>query len=96
MTKRTRILYWVGVVVAPIASFYAFGSFIFYTWMNANGSWSAERAAAWAYPSLALSVIFFGLFVWCVWRLIRKQSNRLTHHSTLTRHGVQVNYYVSD
>jgi uncharacterized membrane protein len=88
MTKRSRVLCCIGVFLAPIASFFAFWSAIFYAWMNANGSWSPERAAAWAYPCLALSLLFFGLFVWCAWRLYRGRSSQsLTRHSSGTPNG---------
>lgn len=69
--KRTRVLLWLGAITSPIASYYSFWAAIFYSWMNANGSWSAERAAMWAYPCLALSVIFAASFIWCVCKLTR-------------------------
>ncbi len=77
MTKRSRTLLWLGAVLSPVASFFAFWSGVFYAWMNASGSWSAERAAMWAYPCFALALVFLALFGWCVWRLIRLSNARL-------------------
>jgi hypothetical protein len=75
-TKRA-ILYFLGVVVSTALSFYAFWSAIFYAWMNANGSWPAEKAAPWAYGSLALSGLFFVGFVYFIVKMVklRKASN---------------------
>lgn len=73
MSKHARILLWVGAVLAPFALFYALLSAVFYAWMNANGSWPAERAATWVLSCLVLAVAFLVLFVWCVWKLIRSR-----------------------
>jgi len=84
MNPKTKkiIFYFVAVVVSPILSFYAFWSAIFYSWMNANGSWSAEKAAPWAYGSLALSGFFFILCIYFIVKIVkfRKANNATESH----------------
>ena len=77
MTKRKKILSWVGLVVSLPATCYAGGSVIFYTWLNAAEPerWPAEKAALWAYSSLALTLVFFILFVYCLISLIKEANN---------------------
>jgi len=77
MTKRRKILLWLGLVVSLLAAGYAGTSFIFYAWLNAAAPerWPSERAALWAYSALALAFLFFGFFVYCVVSLI-KEANR--------------------
>jgi len=73
MNKKTKAitLYIVGVVISAALSFYAFWSAVFYAWMNANGSWSAEKAAPWAYGSLILCGVFFALFVYFIIKIVK-------------------------
>lgn len=78
MTKTNKIiLYFIGTLISGGLSFYAFMSAVFYSWMNANGSWTAEKAAPWAYSSLVLSVIFFIVFVYFIVKIVktRKSTN---------------------
>lgn len=77
MTKRRKILLWLGLVVSLLATGYAGTSFIFYAWLSAAAPerWPPERAALWAYSALGLAILFFGLFVYCVVSLI-KEANR--------------------
>ena len=77
-TKKS-LLYFLGIVVSAILSFYAFWSAIYYAWMNANGSWSAEKAAPWAYGSLTLAVIFFVSTIYFIVKIIKSgKSNNAT------------------
>ncbi len=73
MNKNTKkkIFYYIGIIVSAIACWEAFWAAIFYAWMNANGSWSAEKAAPWAYGALALSGLFFILFVFFIIKVIK-------------------------
>jgi hypothetical protein len=68
---------WIGLLLALPAGGYAAMSFIFYAWLSAAAPdrWPPERAALWAYSSLALAVLFFGVFVYFVVSLI-KDANR--------------------
>ncbi len=78
MTRRRKILLWIGLFVSLPAALYAGGSFVFYAWMSAAqpDRWTPERAGLWAYSALALAVIFFGLFAYCVVSVI-KEANRM-------------------
>ncbi len=77
MTKRRKIFLWLGLVASLSAAGYAGTSFIFYAWLSAAAPerWPPERAALWAYSALALAILFFGFFVYCVVSLI-KEANR--------------------
>ena len=73
MTKRRKITTWIGLVLSLPAGGYAAMSFVFYAWLSAAtpGRWPPERAALWAYSSLALAVVLLGVFVYCVVSLIK-------------------------
>jgi len=77
MTKRRKILLWLGLVVSLLATGYAGTSFIFYAWLSAAAPerWPPERAALWAYSALALAILFFGFLAYCVVSLV-KEANR--------------------
>lgn len=75
MSKRRKILLWIGLLTSlPIAG-YSGVSVVFYSWLNASQQWPAEKAAIWAYSSLALAVLFFALFIYYLVSLI-KETNR--------------------
>jgi len=73
MTKRRKIITWITLVLSLPAGGYAGLSFVFYAWLSAASPdrWPPERAALWAYSSLALAVLFVGLFSYCVVSLIK-------------------------
>ena len=73
MTRRRKITTWVALVLSLPAGLYAGTSVIFYAWLSAAAPerWPPERAALWAYSALALTILFFGLFVYCVVSLVR-------------------------
>jgi hypothetical protein len=73
MTKRRKIASWVALVLSLPAAGYAGKSVIFYAWLNAAEPerWPAERAAVWVYSSLALTVLFFAIFIYCIVSLVR-------------------------
>jgi len=77
MTRRRKILLWLGLVVSLPVAGYAGISVIFYSWLNAAEPerWPAEKAAVWAYSALALTVIFIGVFIYCLVSII-KEANR--------------------
>ena len=64
-------LYLVGILLSAAISFYTFWSAVFYGWMNANGSWSAEKSAPWAYGFFSLSVIFCILSVYLIVKSVK-------------------------
>jgi len=78
MTKRRKLLTWFGLVISLVAAGYAGMSFIFYAWLSAAEPelWSRERAGAWAYSALALTILFFCSFVYCLVSLIRDVNRR--------------------
>jgi hypothetical protein len=73
MTKRRKIATWVALVLSLPAAGYAGTSVVFYAWLSAAAPdrWPPERAALWAYSSLALGVLFLGLFIYCVVSLVK-------------------------
>ncbi len=75
MTKRRKFLLWVVLILSVLATAYAAGSAITYTWFDASGHWPPEQAALWAYSALAIAAGFFALFVYCLVSLI-KGANR--------------------
>ncbi len=77
MTRRKKILLWLGLVVSVPAAGYAGISVIFYSWLNAAEPerWPTEKAAVWAYSALALTIVFLGLFGFCLVSII-KEANR--------------------
>lgn len=62
---------WTGMLLSlPIAG-YAGMSIVFYAWLDASRQWPTEKAAVWAYGSMAVTVLFAALFVYCLVSLIR-------------------------
>jgi TRAP-type C4-dicarboxylate transport system permease small subunit len=78
MTRRRKIWLWLGLVFSLPAAAYAGISVVFYAWLNAAEPerWPAEKAALWAYSALALAVVFFLLFVYCLVSLIKKANRK--------------------
>ena len=72
--RSPRLYLLIGAVVALGAALYAGTSVVFYAWLNAANpeSWPRERAALWAYGSLAMTVIAVVAFIWCVAALVRR------------------------
>jgi glucose uptake protein GlcU len=66
MTKRRKVLLWLGLCLSPPPAVYAGGSFIFYAW---------REASAWAFGAMAVAVVFIGVFIYCLVALI-KEANR--------------------
>ena len=77
MSKKAKIIRWAGAALSLPASIYAGMSFIFYAWLNAADPerWPSEKAALWAYASLAIAIVFLVLFIFCAASLI-KDANR--------------------
>ena len=75
MSKRRKILLWIGLILSLPASAYAGLSVVFYAWLDASRHWPTEKAAVWAYGSLVLAVLFLALFIYCLVSLI-KESNK--------------------
>ncbi len=68
MTNARKALPWLGALASLLGAAYAATSVIFYAWLNAAepDRWPAEKAAVWAYSSLAIAIVFLGLFIFCV------------------------------
>jgi hypothetical protein len=73
MTKRRKIATWIALVLSLPVGLYAGTGFFFYAWLSAAAPdrWPPERAALWAYSSLALAVLFTGVFIYCVVSLVK-------------------------
>jgi len=78
MTKRRKILLWLGLILSLPATFYAGTSVVFYAWLNAAEPerWPVDRAALWSYSALAFTVLFIGLFVYCLVLLIKEAKGK--------------------
>ena len=70
-TTKNIILHLLGIITSAALCIYTFGSAIFYAWMNANGSWSVEKATPWAYGSLIISILFFVLSIYLIVKMIK-------------------------
>ena len=81
-TTKNIIVHLVGIITSAGISLYAFTSAIFYAWMNANGSWSAEKATPWAYGALAICIIFFILSIYLIIKVI-KAINEIQHNKAV-------------
>jgi hypothetical protein len=68
-----KLALWLSPIVTLGISLYAGVSFVFYAWLSAVDpkNWPEEKAALWAYSSLAISVAFLGLCVYSTMRLVR-------------------------
>ncbi|TCJ12767.1 hypothetical protein EZJ19_11025 [Parasulfuritortus cantonensis] len=86
MTKRRKLLTWLGLFFSLPAAGYAGVSFIFYSWLSAAEPerWPPERAGVWAFGALALAILFFGLFVYCLVSLIREANRRYREEQKAT------------
>jgi uncharacterized BrkB/YihY/UPF0761 family membrane protein len=73
-----KIGFWIGAVLSLLASLYAGVSVFFYVWLNAADPdrWPPERAAPWAYGSLAVAIVMLVLFVFCILKLARKMDQQ--------------------
>jgi len=84
MNKKGIIFRWVGALLSLSASLYAGMSFVFYAWLNAAEPerWPAEKAAVWAYSSLAFAIIFLAVFIYCVVSLIKEANRKYREEQT--------------
>ena len=76
-SAKLRLL-WACALLAPLAAGYALLSAYFYAWLNAAGSWSAERASLWSGAAFLLSCLFGVVSVIAIRRLLR-------HYNSLPR-----------
>ena len=75
MSKRRKVLLWLGLCISFPAAAYAGVSVVFYAWMDASRQWPTEKAAVWTFGAFVLTVVFAGLFIYCLVSLI-KEANR--------------------
>lgn len=73
--KKLRLL-WVSALLAPLAAGYGLLSAYSYAWLNASGSWSAERASLWSGVAFAFFCLFSLVAVVAIVLLLRHY-NRL-------------------
>ena len=79
LSPRAKLrLLWACALLAPLAAGYAFLSAYFYAWLNAAGSWSAERASLWSGAAFFLFCLFGVVSVIAIRRLLR-------HYNSLPR-----------
>ena len=86
MTRRRKILLWLGLALSLAAAGYAATSVVFYAWLSAAAPerWPPDRAALWVYSALALTILFVGLFVYCVASLIKDANRRYREEQNAT------------
>ncbi len=77
MSKRKKILLWLGLMISIPAGGYTGVSFIFYSWLSAAEPerWPPERAGIWAGSAFLIALLFLVLFIYCLVSLI-KETNR--------------------
>ena len=78
MTKRKRVLLWLGLITSVPATGYAGVSVIFYAWLSAANPerWSPERAGLWSGGAFILTVLFLILFIYCLVTLIKDTNKK--------------------
>jgi len=86
VTKRRKILLWIGLVTSVPAGGYAGISVIFYSWLNAAEPerWPSEKAGLWAGGAAILTILFLALFIYCVVSLIRETNQKYKDEQNAT------------
>ena len=64
------------VLSVPVI-YYAGTGVVFYAWLNAADPerWTPDKASLWAGGALAVTILFLGIFIYCVVSLV-KDANR--------------------
>ena len=77
VSKRKKIILWLGALIGLPAAGYFLMCAVFYAWLNASDPtrWPPQRAGVWSGGSLILAVTFFVFFIYSVVKLI-KQNNQ--------------------
>ena len=77
LSPRAKLrLLWVSALLAPLAAGYSLLSAYSYAWLNAAGSWSAERSSLWSGVAFAFFCLFGLVSVVAIVMLVRHY-NRL-------------------
>ena len=86
MARRRKIFLWPGMVLSLLATGYGGTSFIFYAWLSAAAPdrWPPDRAAVWTFSALVLTILFFGLFVYCAVALVKEANRRYRDEKNAT------------
>ena len=86
MKRRRKIFLWLGLVLSLLATGYVGTSVVFYAWLSAAAParWPPDRAALWTYSALVLTILFFGLFVYCVVSLVKEANKRYREEQNAT------------
>ncbi len=72
MSPRVKLVsLWTIALVGPLASGYCVLSAVFYAWLNASGSWSAQRASAWSGSAFVLACFFAAMSAVAIVKLVR-------------------------
>ena len=69
--RATLGVLWVAALSAPLFAGYALSSAVTYAWLNASGSWSAQRASFWFSVASISFCVFSVISVVAIVRLIR-------------------------
>jgi hypothetical protein len=72
MSKQRKILLWLGLVISVPATSYFAMCVVFYSWQNAANPerWPVAKAGLWAGGAIFLTILFVGLFLYCLICLI--------------------------
>jgi hypothetical protein len=77
LSPRTKLrLLWTMALLSPLAAGYGLLSVYLYAWLNAAGSWSAERASLWSSVAFAFFCFFVVVSVVTI-RLLLRHYNSL-------------------
>jgi hypothetical protein len=68
------------------AIYYAGVSVVYYAWLSAAAPerWPPDRAGLWVGGALALTVLFLGVFIYCVVSLIKESNRRYREEKNVT------------
>jgi len=76
MTKRHKVILWLGLCLSLPGAAYASLGFVYFTWLEDLQQWPAGRAGAFAFAALALGILCAGTFLHCLVSLIKNARRR--------------------
>ena len=70
---RKKLILWLSTIITLVISGYAALSFVFYAWLSASDpvNWPQESTELWAYSSLTISIVFLGLFIYSIYKIVK-------------------------
>lgn len=89
MTKRRKIILWLGLVLSLPASCYTGLSMVFYAWLSMTEPqrWPPDTAGIWLAAAATGSMLAIGCFIYCLVSLIKGVNSeyRAKQHNLLCK-----------